>query len=133
MPSPARSRLKDATESTPTLDDYRRPEWTATSFLGVGISTTWARSRWCGAAVLEAGPGAPARRGCVAAPLPNVATGLADGRLFALPTPSPTPMPGVCREHRLAQFRSRRATDHHRRATIGRMPSTRSGRMRREV
>src|SRR5215472_3616715 len=41
MPSPARPRLKDATESTPTLDDYRRPGWTATSFLGVGIFTTF--------------------------------------------------------------------------------------------
>jgi hypothetical protein len=64
MPSPARSRLKDATESTPTLDDYRRPGWTATSFLGVGIFTTWARLRWCRAAVLEAGPGR--QRGAVA-------------------------------------------------------------------
>jgi hypothetical protein len=57
MPSPARSRLKDATESTPTLDDYRCPGWTATSFLGVGIFTTRARPRWSRAAVLEAGPG----------------------------------------------------------------------------
>lgn len=56
MPSPARSRLKDATESTPTLDDYRRPRGTATSFLGIGISTTVdeeARSRSGARAILN--------------------------------------------------------------------------------
>src|SRR5215472_1630846 len=74
MPSPARSRLKDATESTPTLDDYRRPGWTATSFLGVGIFTTWARLRWCCAAVLEAGPGR--QSGAVASsPIPESCNG----------------------------------------------------------